>query len=199
MSAALLSAKVESPKILVGVIGRPHGVRGLVHVHSYMSLPESLSSYQPIIDELGQEWILSWKKKGVASLAAFDNGRSITDREQAEQLTNRRLYVLRSQLPPPEEEEFYISDLIGKKVLICNLEEKDDRVGIIHSVMDYGAGASLEIKGAGGEDYIVPFMKKFVPDVNLSADYMRVFLPDEVEVTDTSSSSSNEEAQDDPL
>ena len=32
-------------RILMGVIGRPHGVRGLVHVQSYTADPAALADY----------------------------------------------------------------------------------------------------------------------------------------------------------
>ena len=40
-------------------------------------------------------------------------GRAVADRTAAEKLTNLRLYVERDRLPPPDEEEFYLSDLVG--------------------------------------------------------------------------------------
>ncbi len=38
-------------RILLGVVGRPHGVRGLLHVHSYTADPAALASYGPLTDE----------------------------------------------------------------------------------------------------------------------------------------------------
>ena len=39
--------------ILMGVVGRPHGVRGLVHVQSYTADPRDLAGYGPLLDEQG--------------------------------------------------------------------------------------------------------------------------------------------------
>ena len=41
----------------------------------------------------------------------------VADRATAEKLTNTRLYVDRAQLPEPEEDEFYLADLIGLAAL----------------------------------------------------------------------------------
>ena len=37
----------------------------------------------------------------------------VTDRTAAEKLINTRLFVERAQLPEPEDDEFYLADLIG--------------------------------------------------------------------------------------
>ncbi|HEX3983214.1 MAG TPA: 16S rRNA processing protein RimM, partial [Acidisoma sp.] len=47
-------------RILMGVVGRPHGVRGLVHVHSYTADPEDLATYGVLTDERGRAFALRW-------------------------------------------------------------------------------------------------------------------------------------------
>ena len=51
--------------VLVGVVGKPHGVRGLVHVHSYVEDPISLETYGPLQDEQGRFGLYVGLKKGV--------------------------------------------------------------------------------------------------------------------------------------
>ena len=57
---------MAAKRILMGVIGRPHGVRGLVHVHSYAE--GDLASYSPLWDEAGRAWTLAWRGDGIAEL-----------------------------------------------------------------------------------------------------------------------------------
>jgi 16S rRNA processing protein RimM len=40
-------------RILMGVIGRPHGVRGLVHVQSFTADPAALAGYGVLEDSRG--------------------------------------------------------------------------------------------------------------------------------------------------
>ncbi|MBX6746629.1 MAG: 16S rRNA processing protein RimM, partial [Acetobacteraceae bacterium] len=40
-------------RILVGEIGRPHGVRGLVKLRSFTADPAAIASYGPLTDESG--------------------------------------------------------------------------------------------------------------------------------------------------
>ena len=92
-------------RILLGVIGRPHGVRGLVHVQSYTAEPADLTAYGPLSDDDGRTWSLVWRSDGVAALTDAA-GQPVADRNAAERLTNTQLYIDRDRLPPPEEEEF---------------------------------------------------------------------------------------------
>ena len=46
--------------ILLGVIGRPHGVRGLVQVTSHTADPADLTAYGPLSDAAGRCYILRW-------------------------------------------------------------------------------------------------------------------------------------------
>ncbi len=41
------------------------------------------------------------------------DGRALADRTAAERLVNTRLYVERDQLPAPDDDEFYLADLVG--------------------------------------------------------------------------------------
>ena len=104
----------------MGVIGRPHGVRGLSHVHSYTADPADLPEYGPFTDERGRRFALSWASDGVARVVELVDGREVAmrDREAAQALVNVRLYVDRDTLPAPEDDdEFYLADLIGLRIV----------------------------------------------------------------------------------
>ena len=163
--------------VLMGVVGRPHGVRGLVHVHSYTAVAEDLATYAGLVDDLGRPWRLSWHGKGVARLQDAA-GHAIDSREAAQQMVNRKLYVPRASLPDTDEDEFYFADLVGLDVREQGTERVIGRVAAVH---DYGAGTSLEIDGAGG-NLLLPFTRACVPVVNVRAGHIVVCLPDEIEV-----------------
>ena len=165
-----------SDTILLGVVGRPHGVRGLVHVHSYTAEPADLAGYGPLADERGGLWTLSWRSEGVAELRDAE-GRAVADRTAAERLTNMRLYVPRERLPPTEADEFYLADLIG----LAAVDADGKLLGRVGEVHDYGAGVSLEIAPVeGGAVLLLPFTRSAVPEVDLAARRMVVVAPQEV-------------------
>ena len=158
----------------MGVIGRPHGVRGLVHVHSYAE--EDLASYAPLFDEQGRAWSLVWRGEGVAELRD-PAGAPLADRTAAERLVNVKLYVERERLPEPDEDDFYWSDLVGMVAVGVD----GVALGRVVQVHEYGAGPSLEIDG-GGKSLIVPFTKACVPVVDVAARTLTVVPPLETEL-----------------
>lgn len=170
---------MDERRILMGVIGRPHGVRGLVHVQSYTAEPTDLAGYAPLQDEQGRAWTLAWRGEGVAALSDAE-GRALPDRSAAERLTNTRLYVERSRLPPPEPDEFYLADLVG----LTAHDAMGQTLGRVVVVHDYGAGTSLEIERDGAAALLVPFTRACVPSVDPAGGTLVVVPPDEVLVLD---------------
>lgn len=157
--------------ILIGVVGKPHGVRGLVRVHSYAADAAALEDYAVLQDTQGRTWSLRWcGADGVAEIKDA-NGKPLADRTAAQALVNTRLYVPRSSLPEPEEEEFYHADLIGMEAF-----EKGLSLGRVIMVHDYGAGASLELSDGS----LVPFTKACVPEVRLDERSVVIVRPEEI-------------------
>jgi 16S rRNA processing protein RimM len=169
---------VPERRILMGVVGRPHGVRGLVHVHSYTADPADLPGYGPFVDERGRTFTLDWVSEGVARLAEIVDGRPVPlrDRDAAQALVNTRLHVDRDRLPPPEDnDEFYLADLVGLRAV----SPEGAELGRVDTVHDYGAGASLEIGRL-----IVPFTRACVPVVDIASGTVTVIPPAEIDVPD---------------
>ena len=175
-------------RILMGVIGRPHGVRGLLHVHSYTADPADLPDYGPFTDNpkpgsTGRRFALEWASVGasggVARVVELADGREVPlrDRDAAQALVNVRLYVDRARLPQPEDDDdFYLADLIGLRAVTPEGAE----LGRVDTVHDYGGGASLEIGRL-----LVPFTRVCVPVVNIAGGSVTVVPPDEVNVPDS--------------
>jgi 16S rRNA processing protein RimM len=97
------------------------------------------------------------------------------DRNAAEKLVNTRLYIERARLPPPDEEEFYLADLVGLQAI----DADGAPLGTVVAVHDYGAGASLEIARAESAPLLVPFTRAVVPEVDPAAGRLTVVPPDE--------------------
>jgi len=157
-------------RILVGEIGRPHGVRGLVKLKSFTADPAAIASYGPLTDEAGtRRFALTLLSEGLARIEG------VTDRDAAARLTGTRLYVERDRLPPPEEEEFYLADLIGLRVET----EVGEELGRVTAVEDHGGGAILVV-GDGKEERLLPFTRAVVPEVDIAAGRILAVPPDEI-------------------
>jgi 16S rRNA processing protein RimM len=185
MAGSSPATVVPEGRILMGVIGRPHGVRGLVRVASYA---DDLTAYGPLSDATGRRFVLRWRGEGVAEIAEVVGGAEVkvTDRTAAERLINTRLYVDRARLPEPEEEEFYLVDLIGLVAFDC----EGARIGRVSAVHDYGAGASLEVEREDGQSLLVPFTRACVPEVSVAGGRVVVAPPVAVELMEAPSPAS---------
>ncbi|MCF3945264.1 ribosome maturation factor RimM [Acidiphilium sp. AL] len=160
--------------ILMGMIGKPHGVRGAVHVHAYTEDPRALAELK-LRDQRGRIMALDWTGDGIArvTLHEADGAHVVADRDAAALLANTRLFVERSQLPPADEDEFYLVDLIG----LAAIGEDGATLGTIAAVHDYGAGASIELD----DGRLIPFTRASVPAIDLDAKRATVVPPAEIE------------------
>jgi 16S rRNA processing protein RimM len=170
---------VPASRIQLGVIGRAHGVRGLVKVTSHTADPADLTAYGPLSDAAGRQYALRWKADGVAEVSRIVDGTAVkvTDRSDAEKLTNTALFIDRDALPPAGDDEYYLTDLIG----LAAVDKSGATIGTVATVHDYGAGASLEIAGAGAA-LVVPFTAACVPEVDIAGGRVVVVAPDEIVV-----------------
>ncbi len=162
---------VAARRIRLGVIGRPHGVRGLVHVQSYAADPASLVAYGPLDDGRGRCFRLCWQGEGIARVSEIVEGRPVpvADRDAAARLVNTPLFVPRDRLPPPAPDEYYLADLVGLAAVTVDGQP----LGPVTAVHDYGAGASLEIGPR-----LIPFTRAAVPEVDLAGGRLTVALPE---------------------
>lgn len=170
----------SGPPILLGVVGRAHGVRGLVRVTSHTADPAALTGYGPLSDPTGRRFTLSWMGDGIAEISELVGGKTVkvADRTAAERLTNTKLFIERNRLPAPDDDEYYLADLIGLTVAGTD----GVPVGIVSAVHDYGAGVSLEVTREHAGSLLVPFTMECVPEVNIAAGQLTVAPPDEIDV-----------------
>lgn len=150
-------------RILVGVIAGAHGVRGQVRIRSFTADPKGVAAYGPVFDETGRR-SLKLTVVGATKGSVIARVEGVEDRNAAEALKGLRLYVPRSALPEPEDDEYYHADLIGLAVELPGGEP----FGRIAAVQNYGAGDVLEIQPqTGGPTVVVPFTRAVVPVVDI--------------------------------
>lgn len=126
--------------ILVGRINSPSGIRGNVIIKSFTDPAENIFNMD-ILDK--QHKPIQINKIGLNQRGFVCKLDGCHDRNQAEQLKGLELFCIRGNLPPiDQEDEFYISDLIGLKVL----DEKSEQVGLVVAVHNFGAGDIIEIR-----------------------------------------------------
>ena len=167
----------EARLVLVGQVAGAFGVRGEVRVTAFTEDPGNLLNYSPLLDESGKAvlTLLSGRDDKGAIVA---RAKEIETREQAQALRGLRLYITRDRLPEPEDDEFYLADLIG----LAAISPTGEALGHVKSVHNFGAGDLLEIEPPGGAaTWWAPFTRAVVPDVLIADGVVVVDRPAEVE------------------
>jgi len=155
-------------KVLVGEIGRAHGVRGEVRLTSYTEEPAAIAGYGPLATGDGRAVVIERARAlpgHPAMLIVTLHG--VRDRDAAAGLNRARLYLPRERLASadPEEDEFLAADLVGLAVT----DTRERPVGRVAAVPNYGGGDILEIAPeVGGTTILAPFTKAFVPVVDVA-------------------------------
>jgi 16S rRNA processing protein RimM len=163
-------------RIVVAQIGAAHGIRGEVRLFSFTGDPMAIAGYGPLETEDGlQRFEIEAVRPAKDHLVAQLRG--VHDRDAAEQLRNLKLYVPRSRLPPPADEEYYHADLIGLTVIARNGAD----LGTVVAIHNFGAGDLVEIAPrSGGATVMLPFTDSAVPLVDIAAGRLVVEPPEEL-------------------
>jgi len=157
--------------IVVGRIGRPHGVKGEVSVEPRTDEPDRRFA-------VGAQLKTQNKRPGAAGPAhltvagtRWHSGRllvrfeEIADRNAAEEARGTLLAIPLDPAERPEDpEEFYDHQLVGLNVLTT-----DGRaVGVVREVV-HGSAQDLLVIAAPGDaaDVLVPFVSALVPEVDV--------------------------------
>lgn len=149
----------------LGVLGRPHGIRGAIHIRLHNPDSDAFDTLESVWLESsprGREpLVLESVESRPKSLVLQLQG--VTTREQAEKLTGRRVFAPRSALPPLEEDEYYLMDLVGCAVFLEN-----ERIGSVTAVRGDPSVDTMVITLTDGTLVEQPIVPVWVKDVNIA-------------------------------
>ncbi|MBE9503184.1 MAG: 16S rRNA processing protein RimM [Proteobacteria bacterium] len=150
--------------LLIGIIVKPHGLKGYVKVMSYA---ESINTY----DNLKAIYL----KKGDGTIEALHINKvspgkgliilgleGIEDVNRAEELRGLELFIDCNELEEPEEGEYYQQDLLGLNVFTI----QGSNLGTIKNIMPTGDYDVLVVR-KGKKEHLIPAIKDIVREVNL--------------------------------
>jgi len=163
---------VESIEVLVGRIGKPHGIRGHVTVDVRTDEPERRFAPGSVLraePPTGSSYaVRSLTVEGAryhqqVLLVTFEE---IADRNDAEAARGTMLYAeIPADETPEDPDEYYDHQLIG--LVACDEEGRE--LGTVSSLVHGGAQDLLTIRTPDRRDALVPFVKALVPVVDLDA------------------------------
>lgn len=156
--------------LVVGRIGKPHGLRGEVSVEPRTDEPDrrfavgaSLGAQRkrPGALETATLTVAGTRWHSGRLLVTFEE---IADRNAAEDARGTVLVVPVDPDEMPEDpEEFYDHQLVGLSVVATTGELLGELAEVVH-----GAAQDLLVVKAGGREVLVPFVAELVPEVDLA-------------------------------
>lgn len=147
----------------VAAVAAAHGIRGALKLKTFTENPEDVAAYGPVFGRDGRR-LFTLSIVGPTRGGVIATAEGITDRNAAEALRGTELFVPRTALPEPEDDdEFYYSDLEGLDVF----GPDGDRLGVVRRIVNHGAGDLIEVADDEGRIHIFPFDKATVPKVDL--------------------------------
>ncbi len=148
-------------RYVVAIVTKPHGIRGEAKLTSLGDDPSELLELEKVYTaQSGDNFLTitkSWRYKDTVCMA-FDE---VTSREDAEALRGKSLYINTSDMPPLDENAYYLRDLIG-----CIIKDENCVVlGKIHNVLQHGAADVYVVKGE--KNFMMPAVKHVIESVDV--------------------------------
>lgn len=169
----------DNTLIRVGRVAGAFGVKGEVRISAFTEDPKTLLAHKTLLkeDRSAGLTLLSGRAQKDNLICRVDG---IDTPEAADALRGLNLYIPRDALPEPEEDEFYLSDLIG----LAAVSPTGEALGRIKSVRDFGAGDILEIQPPTGQSWWVSFTREAVPSVDIAGGKVVIDRPAETSERD---------------
>jgi 16S rRNA processing protein RimM len=152
----------------IGLVTRPHGVNGEVRLRLHNAASTALDEvdevYLALPGAAGEPHRYNVEGARYVEGGALCELEGVADRDQADLLRGAEVCVLRDQLAPLGDGEFYLGDLEG-----CAVVTRDGTAfGVVHQVQELGAHDTLVIHD-GEIERLLPYVPQFVVDVDLQA------------------------------
>ena len=152
-------------KILLGKLGKPHGVKGFLYIHYYGEDPNKLYDYEGLLLDDGTlvkvDKLLLQKDRVILKFLETNS------RNDAENLRDKELFIKEDSLPVLESNQAYYFELEGLNVK--NLDNVD--LGRVKEILETNANDVLVIEptksSVDERERLVPYVKdNVVKEIN---------------------------------
>lgn len=167
---------VMSKDVLLAIVLGAQGLKGGTKVKTFTEAPGKLGLYGPLHTRDGRKFrVASLRESKDLAIVQFEG---VTTRSAAESLKGVELYVSRTVLPNPDEQEFYHADLIG-----LHAEDTEGRrIGKVVAIHNFGASDVVEIeRDDSNGTVLIPFTREVVPTIDIENGRVVIATPEEVE------------------
>lgn len=159
---------VESIEVLVGRIGKPHGIRGHVTIDVRTDEPERRFADGTVLrarTPRGETRTLTVEATRWHQGVLHARFAEIKDRDDAEGARGLMVYAdLPADATPEDPDEYYDHQLVGLAAYNLDGDPLGEVTGLVHGA----AQDLLVIRTPDRRDALVPFVKALVPTVDLA-------------------------------
>jgi 16S rRNA processing protein RimM len=166
--------------VVVGRIGRPHGVRGLATVEVRTDDPDDRfapgTQLRTDPPERGPLTVVDkrWHSGTLLLQLAAPSGEVYESRETVDSLRNTMLLVPVAELPEIEEPDaYYDHQLVGLRAELPDGSVIGEVTGVRHEAQDL-----LVVRRSEGGEALIPFVAAIVPTVDVTAGLLVVDPPE---------------------
>ena len=175
----LPAPKPQRADLRVGRLTKAHGLKGALKLELYTDEPDlrfrpgAQVNVQVPTDSpwFGQQLTIKELRYYNAAPVVFFEG--VDDRTLAESLSRAILWVEHDpEARPSEDDAWFDHQLVGLDVV-----RDDSVIGQIQRLDHLPAQDLLVVATNGGDEVLLPFVKQFVPEVNVDGGFVRVTPP----------------------
>ena len=159
----------------VGVISSTHGIKGEVKVFPTTDDPMRFLDLKKVILDAKREKI----NLEVENVKFFKNMvilkfKGINNINDIERYKGCDLLVTREDAVPLEENEYFIADLIGLKVVT----DKGEDFGVLKDVLQTGANDVYIVNTYDNKEVLLPYIEECILDINLEEGIVTAHIMD---------------------
>ena len=157
----------------VGVITTTHGVRGEVNVYPTTDEPERFLELDHVLLDTGKEFLdLEIKNVRFFKNLVILKFKGIDNINDIEKYKGHDLWIPREEGQELDEDEYYIADLLGLRVILDDGTE----FGTLKNVMETGANDVYIIDTNAHGEVLVPAIRECIQDIDLEKNTMTIHL-----------------------
>ncbi len=150
----------EDDVLVLGRIGKVHGIKGWLKLSSFTSPAENILNYSRLMAEMAQNRVeLEIDQSRQQGNGLFVHFKGYDTPETARTLTGVELSVDREQLPELEAGEFYWHQLQGMKVV----NQHGDLFGQVAQLLETGANDVLVVRPDEADEACVDDRERLIP------------------------------------
>jgi 16S rRNA processing protein RimM len=150
-------------KLAVAQVVKPQGIKGEVKLKSLGDDAYGLTEVDEVYLSENSEKSVKVTKVWIYKDNAFMALEGVTDRNQAETLRGKTLYVKMPKEYELEEGQYFVADLIGCAIT----DESGKKLGTLKDIMQHGAADVYVVEGE--RNFMMPSLKKVIMHTDIKA------------------------------